>query len=117
MIIIRDKQFGKGAKSVVNLTPPLTVKSLDGFYTQLKRGVKFFMPNGELFAYLCANDPRSCFFVNAFVLDEKTNYQFSTGTIQESQLGIAGMGYVESIDLANAIWKNVNSDISLSAAP
>lgn len=102
MIQIGDKQFGHGAKSV---SSPVIGKTLDGYYKRLKRGIKFFMPDGTLFAYLCANDTSSCFFVNACVLEGKTYYQYSTGSHVEARLGIAGMAHGQLYALATAIWK------------
>lgn len=117
VIIIGDKQFGKGEKSVVDsLTTPVNGKTLDGYYKRLKRGIKFFMPNGELFAYLCANEPWHCFFVNAFMFEGKVHYQFSTGQNTEARLGIADMKHSEEIDLANAIWKASNQSVPVPAA-
>jgi len=104
MILIRSKKFGKGEKSVI-----------DGYYKRMERGIKFFMPNGDLFAYLCANDPWYCFFVNAFMFDGETHYQFSTGSATEARLGIEGMGYGEKIDIANAIWKAANLNMPVSS--
>lgn len=109
MIFIGEKKFGKGEKSVVDsLTNPVNGKTLDGYYKRLKRGIKFFMPNGELFAYLCANEPWYCFFVNAFVFEGKTHYQYSTSDMTEARLGIASMTHSEQINLSTAIWKAAN---------
>lgn len=102
MILIGDKTFGEGQKSVAQ---PMNGKMPDGYYKRLKRGIKFFMPNGELFAYLCANEPRQCFFVNASMREGKSYYQFSTNEATEARLGIAGMTYSAEVGLANAIWK------------
>jgi len=117
MIQIGQKQFGKGAESVVDsLLKPVNGKAVNGYYKRMKRGIRFFMPNGELFAYLCANDPNHCFFVNAFIFEGKKYYQFSTGSTQEAQLGITDMGYSEKIRLANEVWKAVNQEASVAVA-
>lgn len=110
MILIGEKQFGKGAKSVVDsLTEPVNGRTLDGFYKKLKRGIQFFKPDGELFAYLCANDPWSCFFVNAFTFEGRSWYQYGTGEHVEKQLGTYGMGFIQERELANSIWKAISS--------
>jgi hypothetical protein len=67
----------------------------------------FYDLQGELFAALIVNKHGDApFFVNAFILDGKTFYQYSTGAIQEQKLGIAGLGYMAGSDRAMEVATN-----------
>lgn len=106
MITIGTKRFAETQSEITDslFAPGGTV---NGFADVRAVGILFEDLRGAPFAYLVANDPFSCFFVNASRdggAHRPTRYQQSTNAITERMLGIEGMGYMVQRETANALW-------------
>lgn len=106
MITIGTKRFAETQSEITNslFNPGGTV---NGFAEVRASGILFEDLRGAPFAFLVANDPLSCFFVNAFRdggAHRPTRYQNSTNHITERMLGIEGMGYAARHEAATAVW-------------
>ncbi len=78
-----------------------------GTYKIRKRGVLFLNLQGEPFAYLCANEEYTPFFVTCSK-QEDGRIRYMLGglcTPDETYLGLAGKGFRECREIALAAWQ------------
>ena len=80
----------------------------NGFYVKKRLSVYFYDGNGEMFACLCAHDPSGCFFVNANARGKRIWHGLATNVLTERLLGIEGLGYGASKEVAERVWKEVS---------
>ena len=108
-INVNGAKFAKNDSALVE-----TLFDLDGTargtFKIRKRGVEFYKPDGDLFAYLVANEYGERFFVSAFIHDGKKHYMQSTTSEAESLLNLEGLSYLEGIELARNVWKAALSE-------
>ena len=79
-----------------------------GMFRKLKNGIQFMLPDGELFAFLVANDKGERFFVNASKAEGgRMRTQFSTGEYAEKMLNLSECGYRETIEIARKTWDSL----------
>lgn len=81
-----------------------------GTFKLRKRGILFLLPNGQPFAYLCANEPGREFFVTCHQTDEGIRYMTGGCTEHDEKiLGIHGMSFSQEKECANRVWREANA--------
>jgi hypothetical protein len=77
-----------------------------GYARKIKRGVKLFNLQNELFAFIVApKRGENAFIVTASIQDGKARYMYSTCSLTEKYLGIDNMGYMDTINACGAVFR------------
>jgi len=103
MIKINGKQFAESESEFID---SLFTKggTCTGYAKRMKRGIRFFNMQHELFAFCVNNKHNEQFFVSARNLDTKIRYMFGLSDNDKELLGVAGMGYMAEINLASSLF-------------
>lgn len=95
-------------------TPALLAESLfraggtaNGTYKVRKNGVLFLKPDGEPFAFLVANRGERFFVSCSRQEGGRIRYMFSTSSLDELRLGLAGLGYAACNAESARVWDSL----------
>jgi hypothetical protein len=77
-----------------------------GYARKVKGGVKLFNIQNELFAFIGApKHGDNAFVVTASMQQGKARYMFSTCSLTEKYLGIDNLGYMDTINACENVFK------------
>lgn len=102
-ITIGNRYFVLQGKLVDTLFNPGGTAS--GEYRPIRGGVQFFLPNGNLFAFLVIR-PAEAWFVSASKVNGQTWYSYGLCVSDAEKLGLGRMGYAAQRDIAENLAPN-----------
>jgi hypothetical protein len=103
VVTINGKQYAKNIKEVAGSLFQAG-GTANGTYKLRKRGVLLYDLAGELRVFLCANNPRACFFVSAGIVNGKPFYNYALADREVHWLGL-GSSYLGQRATADNAWE------------
>lgn len=108
-LTIGNRIFAPSKDAMIEtLFRPVNGRTADGHYRIFKGGVQLFDAQGDLFAFLVVNGHNEQFFVSAVMDNGRAHYMFALSSMDEKELGVEGMGYMEQNEAAMTAAKSLN---------